>query len=345
MPEPWEPTRDLLVKLAAGRDLTVAEASAAMEAFISGTATAAQAGAFLTALRMKGEAATEIAGCALKLQERFSPLDLGMRPESIVEMSGTGVERAASVFPITIAAALLAAASGVKVVQEATAGRAGAVGNADVLAALGLNVTAPVATLMRCMQELGIAFIPEESYGETFSRIEQPGREIGFRTVLRLLRAVVSHVGAKRQVIGVYNEKIAETVAHVLKKVGMQHAMVVHGLDGLDHITTTGKSKVCEVKDGAIDTQYIQPESFGLKRAPLGAYSAKTAEEGAMILNGVLSGQQGPARDVVILNAAAAIRVGGFASSFDKAVEVAKRSLGSGRPKEVLEKLIKISLL
>ena len=344
MPESWENMRDLLQKLVSGRDLTVAEAGAATGTILSGQATAAQIGAFMTLLRMKGEATTEIIGCASKIQELYAPIDLGIRAEALVEMSGTGSDRP-SMFNISTGAALVAAASGVKVAKLVSRGQAGAIGTADVLAALGVNVEAPLYTLQRCMQELGIAFLSSEIYGEAFARVEAPRREVGFRTIFNILQAIVSPVGARRQVIGVYNEKLIDTVATVLKKLGVQHALVVHGLDGTDEITTTGKSKICEVHGGQSETSYLQPEIYGFKRSPALAAQARTAEESALLLNAVLSGQLGVARDMIVLNAATAIRVGGFASSFDKAVEVAKRSIASGRPKEVLERLIKLTVL
>lgn len=344
MPEPWESMRDLLQKLASGRDLTVSEAGAAMGGILSDEATPAQVGAFVTLLRAKGEAISEIVGCATKIQEQFAPIELGIRAESLVEMSGTGCDRP-SMFNTTTGAALVAAASGVKVVKLVSRGRAGSIGTADVLAALGVNVDAPLYTIQRCMQELGIAFMSSEIYGVALARVEAPRRELGFRTVFNVLQAVVSPVGAKRQVVGVYNEKLIDPVATVLKKLGVQHAMVVHGLDGLDEITTTGKSKICEVHGGQIEASYLQPEIYGFKRSPPLAAQARSAEESALLLNAVLSGQMGVARDMIVLNAGAAIRVGGFASSFDKAVEVAKRTVASGRPKEILERLIKLTVL
>jgi anthranilate phosphoribosyltransferase len=345
MAEPWELMREHILKVVAGRDLTVSEAGAVMDAIISGDASHAQIGAFVMALRAKGEAATEIVGAASRLQERSAPLDLGVRAEALVEMTETGCDRGPT-FAVSIGSALVAAASGVKVGKPIARGTGGQFGSTDVLAALGVNISAPLFTLQRCMQELGIAFVPPEVHsGDALAKVEPIRRELGFRTIFNILEAIVGPGHAKRQVIGVYAEKVADTVATVLKKLGTQHSMVLHGLDGLDQLSTSGKSKISAINAGQVEVSYIQPESFGFKRSAPTAYQARTAEEAALVLNAVLSGQQGPVRDVIVLNAAAAIRVGGFASTFDKAVEVAKRSLASGRPKEVLERLIKLTLL
>jgi anthranilate phosphoribosyltransferase len=334
--------REYLQKLAAGRDLTTAEAGAAMDSILGGEATPVQVGAFLTLLRQKGEASSEIVGCAQRIQERVAPIDVGARPESLVEMSGTGCDKP-SMVGVSIGAALVAAASGVKVAKRVSRGQGGAVGTADVLRALGVNVEASLSTLQRCVQEVGIAFLSAEVHCAGLAFLETPRRELGLRTIFNVLQAVMSPVGARRQVVGVQGEKVVDTVATALKKIGVQHAIVIHGLDGVDEISAAGKSKVCEVRGDAVETSYLQPEIYGFKRSPPAAHP-QSPEEGALLLNAAMSGQAGAARETIVLNAAAAIRVGGFASSYDKAVEVAKRSIASGRPKELLERLIKVTL-
>jgi anthranilate phosphoribosyltransferase len=230
----------------------------------------------------------------------------------------------------------------VKVAKQ-VARESGGLGSADALLALGVNVDIGINTLQRCMNEVGIGFIQTTTYHEVLTRIEAPRTQVGVRSIFNIVQPLSSPAGAKRQVVGVYSEKLTEIVAQVLKKLGMQHSMVVYGLDGLDEITTSGKTKVSELYQGQISHSYLSPEQFGIARAAATAYRAETAEESALLINEVLSGRPGPARDVVVLNAAAAIRVGGFASSLDKGVEVAKRSIDSGRAKEVLERLVKLT--
>ena len=339
MQEAWEEMRELVVKLAGGKDLTVSEAGAAMNAIVQGDATPAQVGAFILALKLKGEAISEIVGCATKVQEKLQPVDL--KKENLVDITGTGGSTSGT-FNISTASALVAAAAGVKVAKQVSRSGQGA-GSAEALLALGVNVECGVNTLQRCMNEVGVAFLLTNSYHGILNRLEGPRREVGVRSIFNVIQPLSNPAGAKRGVIGVYSEKLTEIVAQVLKKLGMQHCMVVYGLDGLDEITTSGKTKVSELYQSSIQHYYLSPEQFGVARSAATAYRARTAEESALIVNEVLNGHPGPARDVVVLNAAAAIRVGGFASSLDKGVEVAKRSIDSGRAKEILERLIKLT--
>jgi anthranilate phosphoribosyltransferase len=332
--------RTYVRKLATGKDLTVGEAGQAMDAIIEGAATQAQIGAFLMALKLKGEAISEIVGAALKVQERSQPIELKGR-ENLVDITGAGGAAASPTFNISTAAALVAAASGVKVAKQVSRERG--TGSADALLALGVNVDIGINTLQRCMNEVGIGFILSAAYHRTLAHFESPGEEVGVRSILNIIRPLSNPAGARRQVVGVYSEQLAEVIAQVLKKLGMQHSMVVHGLDGLDEITTSGKTKVSELYQGGIHHYYISPEQFGVARSPITAYRANSAEESALMINEVLNGRPGAPRDVVVLNAGAAIRVGGFASSLDKGVEIAKRSIDTGRAKEVLERLVKLT--
>jgi anthranilate phosphoribosyltransferase len=339
VPQPWEEMRILIRKLASGKDLTVSEAAAAMSAIIQGEATPAQVGAFIVALKLKGEAISEVVGCASKLQEKFQPIDL--KRENLVDITGTGGV-ATGTFNISTAAALVAAGAGVKLAKQVSREQDGH-GSADALLALGVNVDIGINTLQRCMNEVGLVFVLTNAYHDILNRVSGPRNEVGIRSIFNILQPLTNPAGAKRQVIGVYSEKLAEVVAQVLKKLGMHHSMVVCGLDGLDEITTSGKTKVSELYQGQINHYYLSPEQFGLARAAATAYRAGSAEESALLINEVLNGRPGPARDVVVLNAAAAIRVGGFASSLEKAVEIAKRSIDGGRAKETLERLVKLT--
>jgi anthranilate phosphoribosyltransferase len=231
----------------------------------------------------------------------------------------------------------------VKVAKQVSRASSGGQGSVEALLALGVNVEVGINTLQRCMNEVGLCFLFTDAHNNVLARLEGPRREVGVRSIFNIVQPIVNPAGAKRQVIGVFSEKLTDVLAQVLRKLGMQHCMVVFGLDGLDEITTSGKTKVAELYQGAVSSYYLSPEQFGIARSAASAYRATSAEESALIINEVLNAHPGPARDVVVLNAAAAIRVGGFASSLEKAVEIAKRSIDSGRAKEVLERMIKLT--
>jgi len=340
MSGPTDVLHDCLLKLGAGRDLTSAEAGAAMHAIMAGVATDLQAGAFAALLRAKGEGVSELLGCASRFQERVEPLDLGVRTD-VVEIGGTGCGRGNSM--IWAGAAFVAAAAGVKVVRLVTRADGEAIGDPEVLEALGVGLAASVPALRVYLQEVGIGFVALPTLGSAFERLDAFRRGLRFETVFNTVGVLVSATGAKRRVIGVDREKLVETVAMVLKRLGVQQAVVVHGLDGSDELTTLGKSKMCEVQGGQITASYVQPDSYGIRRVASSAAPNRTVEEAAIALRGAIHGESNPALDRIVLNAAAAIRVGGFASSFEKAVEVARRSVESGRPAELLERVVKLS--
>lgn len=344
MSETWEALKEPLQKLVQGRDLTSSEAGAALGALLSGEATAVQVGALLGLIKVKGAAAAELAGFAGKIGERMPPIDLGIRPEALVDLGGAGTDRSA-VSAVNIGAAVVAAGAGVKVVTGISRGGPQGFGTADALALLGVHVDAPLPAHQRCMAELGVAFVQADRLSPFLSQIEPLHRELGFRTILDQVAAITSPFGARRVVVGVSSEGALEATSQVLKRLGIQFGIAVFGLDATDEVSVSAKSKLAEVTGGAIETSYVQPESFGMRKWAAGSTVAKTAEEGALQLSTVFQGQPGPVRDAVILNAALAIRAGGFASSYEKGVEVAKRCLASGRPTELMERLIRITVM
>jgi anthranilate phosphoribosyltransferase len=340
MTEELSDFRDTVRKLAAGKDLTSVEAAAATEAIIDGRVTPTQVGAFLLGLRQKGEAVSEIAGVATKTQERLKMVDL--RRENLVDIAGTGTEKVQT-FNISTAAAIVAAGAGVRIAKQVVRSASGRIGAADTLTALGVNVEVGLLTLQRCIHDVGLAFLPVTAYHTVTSLVEPARHELGIRTIFSIAGPITNPAGAKRLVIGVPEEKQVETLAQIMKRLGCQYGMVVSGLDGLDEISIGGKTKVCEIVGGTIQNYYLSPDQVGIARTPAGALRATTAEESALIVNEVLNGAAGPARDIVTVNAAAIIRVGGFASSLEKGVEVARRTLDAGRAREVLERLIKLT--
>ncbi len=340
MPEDGHDIRDILRKLSQRKDLTSAETAAVVDAYIDGHMTPVQLGAFVAAVRLKGEATSEIAGCAARMQERTRPVDL--RKENLVDLVGTGSDKV-QCFNVSTASAIVAAAAGVKIAKQVGRSLGGELGSHETLTALGVNVDVGLQTLQRCVNDAGLAFLSSTTYHSVWSRLEPPLREVAFRTIFHIAGPVTQPAGARRQIVGVQDEKLVEVVAQVIKRLGGQHAMVVCGLDGLDEITISGKTKVCELAGGTIQHYYLSPEQFGLARSQPVPVKANTPEESALMINDVLSGHPGPARDLVVMNAGAAIRVGGFASSLEKGVEVAKRTIDSGRAREVLEKVIKLT--
>jgi anthranilate phosphoribosyltransferase len=344
MSETWEALRDPLQKLVQGRDLTATEAGAALSALLSGEATAVQVGALLGLIKVKGAAAAELAGFVSKIAERMAPIDLGVRPEVLVDLGGSGSDRN-TVSPVYAASAVVAVAAGVKCVTAISRGGVGGFGTADALALLGVHVDAPLPAHQRCMQELGVAFVQADRLSPFLSQVEPLHRELGFRTILDQVASIASPFGARRQVLGVTTEGALDATSQVLKRLQVQFGIAVCGLDATDEITVSAKSKVAEVTGGQIEVSYVQPESFGLRKWAAGSTAAKTAEEAALQLSMVFQGQPCALRDAVVLNAALAIRAGGFASSYEKGVEVAKRCLASGRPTELLERLIRITVM
>ncbi|MDR4497126.1 MAG: anthranilate phosphoribosyltransferase [Candidatus Scalindua sp.] len=323
-----------------GKDLSIEESKAIISEIMEGKATDVQIGSFITALRMKGETVDEITGCATVMREMATHIDVGN--DIVVDTCGTGGDSKCT-FNISTAAAFVVAGAGLKVAKHGSTASSSHCGSADVLKLLGVQVEANPVTVERCIHEVNIGFLLAPLLHSSMRHAVVPRREIGIKTIFNILGPLTNPARTKRQVIGVYDAKLTDTVAKVLKKLGAEHAFVVYGYDGLDEITTTDKTKVCELKNGKIKSYFITHESFGIKKAEIKDFVVKSPEESAAAISEVLNGVKGPRRDIVLLNASAAIVAGGGATDLKDGIRLAAKSVDSGRAKASLDQLIKIT--
>jgi len=317
-------------------DLTRQESFDAMESIMSGEATDAQIGAFLIAMRMKGEQPEEIAGLAESMRGKARGVQLAA-PET-VDLVGTGGD-GKHTFNITTTASFVAAGAGLPVAKHGNRSVSSKCGSADVLKELGVNLQLSANQMSACLAETGIAFLFAPGLHPAMKYAIDPRREIGVRSVFNILGPITNPAGVKRQLIGVYEKKLAPLLAEVLKQLGSEHVMLVHSEDGMDEISLAAPTFVAELKNGSIVEHTIQPEDFGIKRSSASLEGGDAAENAA-IMRSVLSGESSAFRDVVILNAAAGLIIGGRATSFSEAAKLAANSLDSGAAKQKLDALI-----
>ncbi len=331
--------KEAVQALVSGRSLTMEEAASVMEEIMEGKVTPAQFGAFVTALRLKGETVDEIAGLAKTMRAKAVPVTI---TEPVVDTCGTGGD-GSSTFNISTTAAFVAAGAGLKVAKHGNRAMSSQCGSADVLEALGVRIDLNAEQVQRCLQEVGIGFMFAPVFHPAMKYASAPRREIGIRTVFNILGPLTNPASAKAQVVGVADSTLVEKLALVLKSLNCHRALVVHGEDGLDEITITGKTKVCELKDGDINSYSISPEDFGLPQASLDSLRGGTLDENAALLRRVLSGALGPQRDVVLMNAAAALLAGGSVETLKEGAVLAKEVVDGGHALAKLEQLIEFS--
>jgi len=322
-------------------DLSEDEMAAALGRVMDGEATPAQIAGLLIALRMKGETPAEIAGAARAMRARATPIRCP-DPERAVDTCGTGGDGRGTLNVSTLAA-ICVAASGVRVAKHGNRAQSSRAGSADVLEALGIAIDAPLPVLERCLDELGIAFLFAPAFHAATRHAAGPRRELGTRTLFNLLGPLTNPAGATRQLVGVPRPEHTELMARALMLLGTTRAWVVHGADGIDELTTTGYTKISECRDGAVNTFYLHPADVGLAKAPAGALQGGDAHENARIIERILDGTRGPARDVVLLNAGAALFIAGAAASVDDGILKASRAIDRGDAKRTLERLVSIS--
>lgn len=332
--------KEIIYKLINRRNLSQEESFAAMTQIMEGHATEAQIASFLTALCMKGETVDEITGCALAIRQKALKINAGAG--ILVDTCGTGGD-AKNTFNISTAAAFVIAGAGIKVAKHGNKAVSGNCGSADVLQRLGVNIEADVKTVEKCIEAANVGFLFAPLLHQAMKHAGKPRKEIGIRTIFNLIGPLANPAGAVHRILGVYNEHLTFIIAETLKRLGDKHAFVVHGLDGLDEITVTGKTKICELADGAIKNYYIDPQDFGIKKSSLSDLMVNSPEESALAMKEVFDGVRSPKRDIVLMNAAAAIIAGGKAKTFEDGIDVAGRSIDEGRAKESLRKLIDIS--
>ncbi len=328
---------EAISQLVEGRDLTPEEGALVMDEILSGKATEAQIGAFLTAMRIKGETPSEIAAFARVLRSRA----VSARPAlvgTLVDTCGTGGDGAGT-FNISTVAAFITAAAGVPVVKHGNRGATSRCGSADLLEELGIPLGLEPARVVSCVEEVGIGFFYAPMYHGAMRYAAGPRREIGIRTVFNLLGPLANPAGADAQLLGVYDPALTRPVAEVLAELGTRRAVVVHG-DGLDEIATTGKTVVSELRGSAIRDYTIDSSSLGIPTAKKEEIAGGTPAENAQILCDILDGRTGPRRDIAVVNAAASIYLGGRATDLADGIRVAEAALDSGRAARKLDDLV-----
>jgi anthranilate phosphoribosyltransferase len=333
------------------RDLSRIEAAAAMEAIMSGAATNAQIAAFLTALRMKGETVEELIGFAQVMRQKAVKVRTragevvaatGTDREMLIDTAGTGGD-ASGTFNVSTATAFVVAGAGLKVAKHGNRSVSSLCGSADVVETLGINIELPPAKVGRCVDEVGIGFLYAPLLHTAMKHVMAARREMGIRTVFNMLGPLTNPAGANAQVIGVYSDALTEPLARVLAELGTLRAFVVHGADGLDEISNTGPSHIAEVHEGVVRSSTVRPEDFGLPRASIQDLRGGDRAENALIIRQVLAGEPGPRRDIVLMNAAAALVVGGKARDFKEGVALAAQSIDSGAAAAKLAGLVALS--
>jgi len=332
--------REAIAALAEGKRLERGQARAAMLEIMSGEATSAQIAAYITALRIRGETADSIAGSAEAMREKFTAVDAGAK--IVTDVVGTGGD-GAHTFNISTCAALVAAGAGVVVAKHGNRSVSSKCGSADVLAALDVNLEVGPDVMARALREIGIAFLFAPVLHPAMKHAIGPRREIGIRTIFNVLGPISNPAGAQHGLIGVYSAALVPVVAEALAALGAQHMFIVHGLDGLDEITTTTGTLVAEIFRGHVRQYEVHPRDAGLPVAKTADLVGGDPVANAAIIRAILAGQPGPKRDIVLLNAAAAIVSGERAGDLKEGLAVAARSLDSGAARNKLAELVRLT--
>lgn len=317
--------------------LSESEMAECMTEIMEGRATDAQIGAFLTALRIKGETIEEITAAARIMREKATKINA---PEGVIDTCGTGGDMSGT-FNISTTTAIVVAAAGVPVAKHGNRSVSSQSGSADVLEALGVNIELPPEKVEKCLFETNFGFLFAPLFHPAMKFAIGPRREIGIRTIFNILGPLTNPANAKRQILGVFADRLTEPLASVLGNLGAVDAMVVHGEDGLDEITVCDGTRVSRYKDGKVETFYITPEDFGFKKADCKDLAGGSKNENAEITLSILNGDKGPKRDIVLMNSAAAIVVAGLAQDFKTAREIAEESIDSKKALQKLEEIKK----
>ncbi len=334
--------KEAIVKIVNKGDLTYDEAYAVMNEIMSGETTPTQNAAFLAALSTKSakaETTDEIAGCAAAMRDHATKVETDME---LFEIVGTGADNAHS-FNISTTSALVCAAGGVKVAKHGNRAASSKCGTADCLEALGVNIEQSPALCVKLLQEVGMCFFFAQKYHTSMKYVGAIRKELGFRTVFNILGPLTNPGSPKRQLLGVYDEYLAEPLAQVLISLGVERGMVVYGKDKLDEISMSAPTTICEFKDGWFKTYTVCPEDFGFARCTKVDLEGGTPEENAKITRDILSGEKGHKRNAVLMNAGAALYIGGKAESMADGVKLASEIIDSGKASETLEKFIALS--
>jgi anthranilate phosphoribosyltransferase len=329
----------LLGKVATGAELTIAESASAFDRMMSGEATPSQMGALLMALRLRGETVDEITGAVTTMRAKMLTV---AAPEGAIDVVGTGGDASGS-YNISTCAAFIVAGAGVPVAKHGNRALSSRSGAADVLAALGVRIELGPEAIARCIEDAGIGFMFAPAHHPAMKHVGPTRVELGTRTIFNLLGPLSNPAGVKRQMVGVFSPQWVEPLAKVLGRLGSERALVVHGSDGLDEITTAGPTSVASLENGTVRTFEISPEDVGLPKADPAVLRGGDAEANATALLSVLKGEKGPYRDVAMFNAAAALMVAGRAKDLAGGMALARTSLDSGEAEGRLDRLIAVS--
>ena len=332
---------DLIQKMIDRGDLTEQEARDAMDEIMSGQATDAQIAGFLTALRMKGETAQELIGFASVMREKAEPFWDG-EPLPVLDTAGTGGDRSGT-FNISTAAAFVAAGAGVRVAKHGNRSATSRCGSADVMEALGIDIQMPIQRLQLAIKEVGIGFLFAQRFHTAMKHVMPARTQLKVRTVFNILGPLANPANACFQVVGVSSPEIMELVGNALQGLGLRHAFVVHGANGMDEVSICSRTYVVELRDGELRQFIMTPEDFGIAPAKLEALLGKDAADNAEIIENIFKGERGPRRDVVLLNAAPALIAGGAAKTWKDGIRLAAEAIDSGAALKKLEELRHIS--
>ncbi len=331
--------REAIALVVAGTSLSEEQAAAAMDQIMSGDATPAQFGAFVTGLRFKGETVDEIAGMARVMRDRANRVPVG---GALLDTCGTGGDESGT-FNVSTAAAFVAAGAGARVAKHGNRAMTSSCGSADVLEALGARIDLPAAGVARCLDEVGLGFMFAPAFHPAMKFASAPRREIGIRTVFNILGPLTNPAGATAQVLGVPDETIGEKMAQVLGRLGSNHALVVHGDDGVDEVSLCGATTVFELRDAAVRSYRIHPGDLGLVEQPRAAVGGGSPADNAAALRRVLDGEQGPLRDFVLMNAAAGLVAYDLAPDLATGVQLAAQAIDSGAAREKLDRFVEVT--
>ena len=334
--------KEAIVKIVNKGDLSFDEAYTVMNEIMSGETSATQNAAFLAALSTKSaraETTDEIAGCAAAMRAHATRVDTGME---VLEIVGTGGDNAGS-FNISTTSALVTAAGGVKVAKHGNRAASSLCGTADCLEAMGVNIQQSPARCVELLNEVGMCFFFAQKYHTSMKYVGPIRKELGFRTVFNILGPLTNPASPSMQLLGVYDDYLVEPLAQVLVSLGVRRGMVVYGMDKLDEISMSAPTKICEIRDGWFRSYVIEPEDFGFERCSKEEMAGGTPQENAGITRAILQGQKGVKRNAVLLNAGAALYIGGKAESLAEGIKLAAEIIDSGKAMTTLEKLISVS--
>lgn len=331
--------KEAIIQLSKKEDLSYEVAEQVMSQIMSGEASPVQMSAFLTALSLKGETIDEITACAGGMRKHCIKL---LHDMNALEIVGTGGDHSSS-FNISTVSSLVVSATGIPVAKHGNRAASSKCGAADVLEALGVNITIPPEKSTKILEEIGICFLYAQNYHIAMKYVAPVRQELGIRTVFNILGPLCNPAGAKMQLMGVYEEALVEPLARVLYNLGLKNAMVVYGQDGLDEISICAPTSVCEIRNGKFSSYVLNPEDLGFTLCAKDALKGGTPAENADIARAILNGEDGPKKDAIILNSAAAVYIANPSIDLPHAVQIARDTIDSGKAKEQLEKFIRLS--